>query len=204
MLARAKGHIAYGSRCKPRGVSNGKAQANTRLQACPRRSPHREGGRSLTGEVAARAVAARQEDGVVVSRLGLGQGKGPWRLVGESRAGAPYRDGLAPGECARISTGAIVPPGADRVLLQEDAVDSGGSIAASERIITPRLAVTSVPRSAAAPAPASGGSCTQQPPLAAGCTGRGVPSAADQLPAGSRFVLAVFHPVVQQIGRAHV
>jgi len=58
--------------------------------------------------------------------------KGPWTLVGESRAGAPYRDVLSPGECVRISTGAIVPPGADRVLLQEDAADETGRITATE------------------------------------------------------------------------
>lgn len=57
---------------------------------------------------------------------------GPWTLVGESRAGAPYRDVLRPGECVRISTGAMVPPGADRVLLQEDAVDEAGRISAAE------------------------------------------------------------------------
>jgi molybdopterin molybdotransferase len=55
-----------------------------------------------------------------------------WRLIGESRAGLPYRDVLAAGECVRISTGAILPPGADRVLLQEDALDRNGYIAASE------------------------------------------------------------------------
>jgi len=68
--------------------------------------------------------------------------KGPWTLVGESRAGAPYRDVLSPGECVRISTGAIVPPGADRVLLQEDAADETGRITATE---TPPPAAISAP-----------------------------------------------------------
>lgn len=62
----------------------------------------------------------------------LAGGEGPWRLVGESRAGAPYREVLEPGEATRISTGAIVPTGADRVLLQEDAEDNAGQIRASE------------------------------------------------------------------------
>lgn len=53
-----------------------------------------------------------------------------WRLVGESRAGLPYSGVLADGECVRISTGAMVPPGADRVLLQEDARDDNGAITA--------------------------------------------------------------------------
>lgn len=52
-------------------------------------------------------------------------GPGPWRRVGESRAGAPYAATLEAGECVRISTGAIVPQGASAVLLQEAAVIDG-------------------------------------------------------------------------------
>lgn len=48
-------------------------------------------------------------------------GTGPWRLVGESRCGEPFAGAIAPGECLRISTGAILPEGADRILIQEDA-----------------------------------------------------------------------------------
>lgn len=62
----------------------------------------------------------------------LAPGIGPWQLVGESRAGAPYREVLTDNQCVRISTGAIVPPGADRVLLQEDALDEAGIITATE------------------------------------------------------------------------
>ena len=62
----------------------------------------------------------------------LSPGAGPWRMVGESRAGAPYPAALAPGEASRISTGAIVPEGADRVLLQEDAVREGESVIATD------------------------------------------------------------------------
>jgi len=62
----------------------------------------------------------------------LSGGEGPWALVGESRAGAPFPGTLGPGECARISTGAVVPAGADRVLLQEDAERAGDTITATE------------------------------------------------------------------------
>lgn len=48
-------------------------------------------------------------------------GDGPWRLVGESRAGAPFAGSLSAGETVRISTGAHLPPGADRILIQENA-----------------------------------------------------------------------------------
>ena len=69
--------------------------------------------------------AARTQPAADLSAMdgyALSPGDGPWALVGESRAGAPYPGTLSPGQCARISTGAIVPQGADRVLLQEDAV----------------------------------------------------------------------------------
>jgi molybdopterin molybdotransferase len=59
-------------------------------------------------------------------------GPAPWRRVGESRAGAPFPAKLGPGQCVRISTGAIVPEGAASVLLQEDAQVSGDSVTASE------------------------------------------------------------------------
>lgn len=52
-------------------------------------------------------------------------GSGPWRRVGESRAGAPFEGTLKEGECTRISTGAHMPDGADRVLIQENAKVDG-------------------------------------------------------------------------------
>ena len=75
--------------------------------------------------LAADITAARTQPAADLSAMdgyALSPGAGPWQVVGESRAGAPYPAPLAPGEAARISTGAIVPDGADRVLLQEDAV----------------------------------------------------------------------------------
>ncbi|MFM7402700.1 MAG: molybdopterin molybdotransferase MoeA [Erythrobacter sp.] len=62
----------------------------------------------------------------------LAPGEGPWRLVGESRAGTPFEAALAEGECARISTGAFVPQGADRILLQEDATWADETISTAE------------------------------------------------------------------------
>lgn len=43
-------------------------------------------------------------------------------LTGESRAGEPAAGGVEPGQCARISTGAMMPEGTDCVLRVEDAV----------------------------------------------------------------------------------
>jgi molybdopterin molybdotransferase len=53
---------------------------------------------------------------------------GPWTVVGESAAGAGLDRALAPGEAARIFTGAPVPPGADSVLVQEEAARDGDQL----------------------------------------------------------------------------
>ena len=45
---------------------------------------------------------------------------GPWHLTGESAAGHPFGGNVGPGEAVRISTGAVVPAGADMVLIKED------------------------------------------------------------------------------------
>lgn len=48
-------------------------------------------------------------------------GSGPWEIIGESRCGAPFSGAIDEGQAIRISTGALMPEGADTVLLQEDA-----------------------------------------------------------------------------------
>jgi len=54
---------------------------------------------------------------------------GPWRLTGETAAGAvPSGELLAPGTTMRIFTGAPLPPGADTVVLQEDVSADGDMI----------------------------------------------------------------------------
>lgn len=50
---------------------------------------------------------------------------GPWRVVGESACGHPFEGSLGPGEAVRIATGALMPEGADMVLMQEDATREG-------------------------------------------------------------------------------
>ncbi len=85
--------------------------------------------------LAADIRAARTQPAADLSAMdgyALAPGAGPWTLVGESRAGAPFPGALAPGQCARISTGAIVPEGADRVLLQEDAARDAQTVTATE------------------------------------------------------------------------
>ena len=53
---------------------------------------------------------------------------GPWTVVGESKAGGGLMQELAPGEAARIFTGAPLPIGADTILVQEDATRDGGVV----------------------------------------------------------------------------
>lgn len=53
---------------------------------------------------------------------------GPWRVIGESAAGRPFAGVVREREAARISTGAVVPAGADMVLLQEDATREGETL----------------------------------------------------------------------------
>lgn len=53
---------------------------------------------------------------------------GPWHVVGESAAGRPFAGTIGPGEAARISTGAMIPKGADCVVVQEDVARDGGRL----------------------------------------------------------------------------
>ena len=56
-------------------------------------------------------------------------GSGPWKQIGESRAGAPFSGSLEEGQCTRISTGAHMPTGAESVLIQENAATAGDEVA---------------------------------------------------------------------------
>lgn len=59
-------------------------------------------------------------------------GPGPWLRIGESRCGEPFSGTLGHGECIRISTGAIVPAGADRILIQENAIIDADRVSATD------------------------------------------------------------------------
>ncbi|THD58173.1 MAG: molybdopterin molybdotransferase MoeA [Phenylobacterium sp.] len=66
-------------------------------------------------------------DGWAVSGPGDG-----FRIMGESAAGHGYHAPLAAGQAVRVFTGAPVPPGADRVVIQEVAVREGAVVRTSE------------------------------------------------------------------------
>ena len=52
----------------------------------------------------------------------------PLRLVGESFPGAAFGGVVGVGECVRIFTGAPIPPGAERVVMQENATRDGDAV----------------------------------------------------------------------------
>lgn len=86
-------------------------------------------GRYLAVDLNARRTQPRADlsamDGFAVA------GAGPWRVAGESRAGADFGGTLAHGEAVRISTGAALPMGADRILMIEDALVDGDRLAST-------------------------------------------------------------------------
>ncbi|WP_428627039.1 molybdopterin molybdotransferase MoeA [Sphingopyxis sp.] len=53
---------------------------------------------------------------------------GPWTVVGESAAGAAPERAVGTGEAVRIFTGAIVPQGADTIIVQEDVAAEGAAL----------------------------------------------------------------------------
>ncbi|GMN01399.1 molybdopterin molybdotransferase MoeA [Erythrobacter sp. MTPC3] len=67
-------------------------------------------------------------------------GGGPWSKVGESRAGTPFAGSLDEGQCTRISTGAQMPEGSDRVLIQENAVVEGDTVSLAQGETRPEAA----------------------------------------------------------------
>ncbi|MDO6416817.1 molybdopterin molybdotransferase MoeA [Sphingomonas sp. BIUV-7] len=86
------------------------------------------------GRFAASAVAARRTqpaadlsamDGYAIRFADL---PGPWRVVGESAAGAGLDRAIGAGEAARIFTGAPLPAGADTILIQEETSRDGDRV----------------------------------------------------------------------------
>jgi molybdopterin molybdotransferase len=111
--------------------------AQARLLALAQRLPQETiATETALGRILAENVhAARTQPAADLSAMdgyALGAGDGPWQLVGESRAGAPFAATLGAGQCVRISTGAVVPAGSERVLLQEDAERMGETISTAE------------------------------------------------------------------------
>jgi len=101
-------------------------------------------GRVLAAPVVAMVDSPRADssamDGYAVREADL---PGSLRLIGESFPGGGFDGALEPGTCVRIFTGAPVPAGADRVVIQEVAARDGDSVTIAdlpgpERHIRPR------------------------------------------------------------------
>jgi molybdopterin molybdotransferase len=67
-------------------------------------------------------------DGYAVRHDDLRQFPCALRVIGEVAAGSPARPRVEPGTCARIFTGANLPPGADTVVMVEQAEEHGGLV----------------------------------------------------------------------------
>lgn len=79
-------------------------------------------------------VATSAMDGYAVRDADLTQGLARLRVVGESFPGpGAFERPLEPGACVRIFTGARMPPGADRVIIQEMVRREAGDILLTER-----------------------------------------------------------------------
>lgn len=93
-------------------------------------------GRFLAAPLVARfddpAFDASAMDGYAVRAADVAEVPAPLAVKGESRAGEPSSRVVAAGEAARIFTGAVVPEGADAVVMQENTDRDGDTVTVKE------------------------------------------------------------------------
>lgn len=120
-----------------RDVTFGEAREEMRSRA-PLPDPEVVPLRALAGRRLARDLRARIDnpaftnsamDGFAV-RAAEAAGGASLRIVGESRAGAPFAGVIGEREAIRISTGAVLPDDLDAILRTEDAAESDGHVVA--------------------------------------------------------------------------
>ena len=70
--------------------------------------------------VALRTQPARNLSAMDGYAVRFADGAGPWTVIGESAAGRRFAGTVGAGEAVRIFTGAVVPDGADTVIIQEN------------------------------------------------------------------------------------
>jgi molybdopterin molybdotransferase len=99
-------------------------------------------GRTLAEPLVARRTqppfAASAMDGFALQAADLATLPATLNVIGESAAGHGFAGVVRRGEAVRIFTGAPVPPGADAVLMQEDATLDGDRLTASRAIVEGR------------------------------------------------------------------
>jgi molybdopterin molybdotransferase len=59
-------------------------------------------------------------------------------VIGAAPAGHPFAGTVGPGQIVRLFTGSVVPPGADAILLQEDATRDGETVTVNEAVVAGR------------------------------------------------------------------
>jgi molybdopterin molybdotransferase len=128
------------------------------------------------------------------------------RIVGESAAGRPYEGRLDSGCAVAISTGAVVPEGADAVVPVENVVHSenaveissaapagahvrprGGDVSAGEAVVPAGAAFTPARLAAAAAAGAAVVSCRRRPRVSVVATGSELVAPGDELRPGQIY-----------------
>lgn len=67
-------------------------------------------------------------DGYAVRASDVRQAGSRLKIVGAAPAGHPFRGTVQMGEAVRIFTGAVVPEGADSIVIQEDTIADGGNV----------------------------------------------------------------------------
>lgn len=131
------------------GVDAARAAMLARVVALPTETVALDAavGRVLRAEVRATRdqppFAASAMDGWAVCEADARGAPAALRIVGESAAGRGWDGTMQPGQAVRISTGAPLPQGADRVVMQEDARQEGeqvwvGPLAGGDRFVRPR------------------------------------------------------------------
>lgn len=93
-------------------------------------------GRVLAEDVAARLTQPPADvsamDGWAVRAADLATLPALLRRIGEAPAGRPFAGAVGPGEAVGIFTGAVMPAGADTVVLQEDCAEQAGMVTVRE------------------------------------------------------------------------
>lgn len=120
----------------------GEAQARLLELAPDLRIEHRGAAECAGFYLAEPLLAKRDQPARPVSAMDgyacrAADGSGPCRVVGESAAGHPWSGELRAGEAVRISTGAVVPNGADSVVIQEDCTRDGDRLLVTGQLPSP-------------------------------------------------------------------
>jgi len=93
-------------------------------------------GRALAEDVPARVDSPPLDvsamDGYALRAADAASAPATLALVGVSAAGRPFAGAVGPGQCVRILTGAVLPDGADAIVIQEDAEVAGDAVTIGE------------------------------------------------------------------------